>query len=253
MDLDGFEPQTFFMRWKTTPKLSGTHSEYKQLALSCIKHGPGREESERIGQYGYDMRTSSAGIALALLLSSFVRAQSAYGLPIRVGATSAEVEKVLGKPSETIVVGNDEHAGHAGHAGMSNKSVDHVSVYEWYDSAGIVGTFSEGKLTEIKIFPDTDYPNFVAYAGSIVNDVTLRDVRKTILEKLGRPTKIEDEPIAEGTNPDTPVINPQQSRYFWSMNGFTLQVTVLSQPKLIRQAGPLVIPKDSIIAVIVSK
>jgi hypothetical protein len=191
------------------------------------------------------MRTSPLGIALALLPSSFVRAQSSYGLPIRLGATSAEVQKVLGKPTETVVPENDEHTGHAG---MSN-----ISVYQWYDSAGIVGTFTGGKLTEIRIFPDTDYPNFVAYAGSIVKDMTLRDIRKTVLEKLGRPTKIDDEPIAEGTNPDTPVINPQQSRYFWSMNGFTLQVTFLSQPKLIRQAGPLVTPKDTIIAVIVSK
>jgi hypothetical protein len=192
-----------------------------------------------------DMRTSPLGIALALLLSSFVRAQASYGLPIRLGATSAEVQKVLGKPTETVAPENDEHTGHAG---MSNMSVD-----QWYDSAGIVGTFTGGKLTEIRIFPDTDYPNFVAYAGSIVKDVTLRDMRKTVLEKLGRPTQIDDEPIAEGTNPDTPVINPQQSRYFWSMNGFTLQVTFLNQPKLIRQAGPLVIPKDTIIAVIVSK
>lgn len=191
------------------------------------------------------MRTSSLRIALALLLSSFVRAQSPYGLPIRLGATSAEVEKVLGKPTETVVLENDEHTGHAG---MSNISID-----QWYDSAGIVGTFTGGKLTEIKIFSDTDYPSFVAYAGTIVKDVTLRDMKKTVLEKLGRPTKIDDEPIAEGTNPDTPVINPQQSRYFWSMNGFTLQATFLSQPKLIRQAGPLVIPKDTIIAVIVSK
>lgn len=197
-----------------------------------------------------DMRTRPLGIALALLLSSFVHAQSSYGLPIRLGATSAEVQKVLGKPSETVVLENDEHTGHAG---MSNVSVDRMSVDQWYDSAGIVGAFTGGKLTEIRIFPDTDYPNFVAYAGNIVKDVTLRDVRKTVLEKLGRPTKIDDEPIAEGTNPDTPVINPQQSRYFWSMNGFTLQVTFLSQPKLIRQAGPLVIPKDAIIAVIVSK
>lgn len=192
-----------------------------------------------------DMRTSPLGIALALLLSSFVHAQSSYGLPIRLGATSAEAQKVLGKPTETVVLGNDEHTGHAG---MSSISVD-----QWYDSAGIVGTFTGGKLTEIRIFPDTDYPNFVAYTGNIVKDVTLRDIRKTVLEKLGRPTKIDDEPIAEGTNPDTPVINPQQTRYFWSMDGFTLQVTFLSQPKLIRQAGPLVIPKDAIIAVIVSK
>ena len=201
------------------------------------------------------MRTSPLGIALALLLSSFVRAQSSYGLPIRLGATSAEVQKVLGKPTETVVPENDEHSEHAGMSSRSvdHMSVDHMSVDQWYDSAGIVGTFTAGKLTEIRVFPDTDYPNFVAYAGRIVKDVTLRDIRKTVLEKLGRPTKIDDEPLAEGTNPDTPVINPQQTRYFWSVDGFTLQVTFLSQPKLIRQAGPLVIPKDTIIAVIVSK
>ena len=196
------------------------------------------------------MRTSPLGIALALLLSSFVRAQSPYGLPIRLGATSAEVQKILGKPTETVVPEYDEHAGHTG---MSHMSVNPMSVEQWYDSAGIVGTFTGGKLTEIRIFPDTDYPNFVAYAGRIVKDVTLRDIRKTVLEKLGPPTKIDDEPLAEGTNPDTPVINPQQTRYFWGMNGYTLQVTFLSQPKLIRQAGPLVIPKDTILAVIVSK
>ena len=201
------------------------------------------------------MRTSPLGIALALLLSGLVQAQSPYGLPIRLGATSAEVQKVLGKPTETVVPENDEHSEHAGMSSRSvdHMSVDHMSVDQWYDSAGIVGTFTGGKLTEIRIFPDTDYPNFVAYPGNIVKDVTLRDTRKTVLEKLGRPTRIDDEPIAEGTNPDTPVINPQQSRYFWTMSGFTLRVTFLSQPKLIRQAGPLVIPKDSIIAVIVSK
>jgi hypothetical protein len=197
-----------------------------------------------------DMRISPLGIVLALLLSSFVRAQSPYGLPIRLGATPAEVQKVLGKPTETVLPEYDEHTGHTG---MPNMIMDPMSVEQWYDSAGIVGTFTAGKLTEIRVFPDTDYPNFVAYAGRIVKDVTLRDVRKTVLQKLGRPTKIDDEPLAEGTNPDTPVINPQQTRYFWSMNGFTLQVIFLSQPKLIRQAGPLVIPKDTILAVILSK
>jgi hypothetical protein len=197
-----------------------------------------------------DMRISPFGIVLALLLSSFVRGQSPYGLPIRLGATPAEVQKVLGKPTETVVPEYDEHTGHTG---MPNMIMDPMSVEQWYDSAGIVGTFTAGKLTEIRVFPDTDYPNFVAYAGRIVKDVTLRDVRKTVLQKLGRPTKIDDEPLAEGTNADTPVINPQQTRYFWSMNGFTLQVIFLSQPKLIRQAGPLVIPKDTILAAIVSK
>src|SRR5580765_6953388 len=142
-----------------------------------------------------DMRFSPLAIALALLLSSLVRAQSSYGLPIRLGATSAEVQKVLGKPTETVGPENHEHAGHAG---MSNTSVDHMTVDQWYDSAGLVGTFTGGKLTEIKIFPDTDYPNFVAYSGNIVKDITLRDIRRTVLEKLGRPTKIDDEPIAEG-------------------------------------------------------
>ena len=201
------------------------------------------------------MRTSPSGIALALLLSGLVQAQSPYGLPIRLGATSDEVQKVLGKPTETVVLEDDDHTDHAGMSNLSadHMNIDHVSIDKWYDSAGIVGNFTGGKLTEIRIFPDTDYPNFVAYPGNIVKDVTLRDTRKTVLEKLGRPTRIDDEPIAEGTNPDTPVINPQQSRYFWTMSGFTLRVTFLSQPKLIRQAGPLVIPKDSIIAVIVSK
>ena len=122
------------------------------------------------------MRTGTVGIALALLLSSFLRAQSSYGLPIRLGATSAEVEKVLGKPTETVVPENHEHTRHAS---MSNTSVDHMSVDQWYDPAGIVGTFTGGKLTEIKIFPDTDYPDFVAYAGNIVKDVTLRPRRLT--------------------------------------------------------------------------
>ena len=117
----------------------------------------------------------------------------------------------------------------------------------------ITPTFVRGAVQQYLNPGLADYPNFVAYAGRIVKDVTLRDVRKTVLQRLGRPTKIDDEPLAEGTNPDTPVINPQQTRYFWSMNGFTLQVIFLSQPKLIRQAGPLVIPKDTIIAVIVSK
>lgn len=114
-----------------------------------------------------DMRTRPLAIALALLLSSFVREQSSYGLPIRLEATSAEVQKVLGKPTETVVPENDEHTGHEG---MSNMRVDPMRLDQWYDSAGIVGTFTGGKLTEIRIFPDTDYPNFVAYAGNIVKD-----------------------------------------------------------------------------------
>ena len=124
---------------------------------------------------------------------------------------------------------------------------------EWYDSKGIVASFNAGKLVAIMLLQDTVYTSFIPYPGTIAGGVTLSDSKKTILEKLGPPTRIEEETLPEGTNPDRPVINPQQDRYYWSFNDFTVQVTFLKQPRLIKEEGPVIVPRDSVILVLVSK
>ncbi len=203
-----------------------------------------------------EMRTNPYAVAVVLLLSGFIRAASPDGLPIRLGSTSAEVRKVLGEPTEIVEPPPPEtgtgHDGHEGHQGMASHK-DMESVDEWYDSAGILGTFSGGKLNAISLLKESDYPSFVPYSGTIVKGVTLQDSKKAILEKLGAPTKIEDETLAEGTDPDRPVINPQHSKYFWRIDDYTVEVTLLNQARLIREAGSVTLPKDTILFIIVSK
>jgi len=200
-----------------------------------------------------EMKTNPYAITVALLLSGFIRAASPDGLPIRLGSTSAEVRKVLGEPTD-IVEPQAPGAG-TGHEGQQGIASDKEmrSVYEWYYSAGILGTFSCGKLTAISLFKETDYPSFVPYSGTIVKGVTLQDSKKAILEKLGAPAKIEDETLAEGTDPDRPVITPQQSKYFWRIDDYTVEVTLLNQARLIKEAGPITLPKDTILFIRVSR
>jgi hypothetical protein len=186
------------------------------------------------------MRTSSVIIATALILSGCSRAaSSSYGLPVQLGSTTAEVRKILGEPSDIVAM-----PGHEGMTGMGD---------EWYDSKGIVGSFDADRLIAIMLLQDATYSAFMPYTGTIVGGVTLSDSKKTILEKLGPPTRIEEEKLPEGTDPDRPAINPQQDRYYWSLKDFTVKVAFLKQPRLIREEGPVIVPRDSVILVLVSK
>src|SRR5437016_3843862 len=153
------------------------------------------------------MRISALVVAHALLLFGCDRLASQsisqYGLPVRLGSSPAEVRKVLGQPEASDQDGNETGP-----------------LVEWYDSSGIVGTFSKGKLISMMLPRDTVYPDFVSYARTIVNGVTLNDSKKTVLQKMGRPTKVEEEKLPDGTNPDVPVGSAEQSKYSWRVKDF---------------------------------
>jgi hypothetical protein len=185
------------------------------------------------------MKKSALVIAAGLLLPGLSPAASQYGLPVRLGSSPAEVRKILGQPNEVIAA-----PGHEGMQGMGD---------EWYDSSGILAGFKNGKLASITLFRGSDYKEFVPYEGPIINGVKLSDSKKVILEKMGKPTKIEEERLGDGTDPDRPVVNPQRSTYYWRSSDYTLKVIFLFQAQLISEVGPITVPKDTVLFMIVYK
>ena len=109
-----------------------------------------------------------------------------------------------------------------------------------------------GKLTAITLVRDTEYKGFIPYPGTVVQGVTLTDSKKTVLEKLGSPTKVEDENLPQGTNPDVPVKFAQWSKYYWRFHDYAVQISFLNQAQRVGDAGAFW-PRDSVILVVVSK
>ena len=144
----------------------------------------------------------------------------AYGLPITLGASFSEVREILGRPNE--VVKPPKVLGEA-----AGQDIDNLTL-EYFYSSGIVGRFDREKLFGITLNTHSDYQGFLIYSGSVVNGVKLTDRKETILSKLGKPTKIEDD-LSMTVDPDVPVVWPKESRYYWRFADYTVQVDFLRQ------------------------
>jgi hypothetical protein len=160
-----------------------------------------------------------------------------WGLPVQLGQTSTEVRKVLGRPTEVVDAKT-----------MKKYDIDWDGEYaiEYFYSSGIVGRFDHRKLFAITINTYSDYPGFLLYTGPIVNDVTIKDAKADVIEKLGKPTKIESDSLEPATDPNIPVVWPKMSHYFWRFEGFAVQVDFVNQAQSIDDRKAIVRPKDAI-------
>jgi hypothetical protein len=124
---------------------------------------------------------------------------------------------------------------------------------EWYYSSGIVGVFDRDRLTRITLNTYTDYQGFLVYTGMVVNGVTLTDSKQTILQKLGRPSKIENDELESGTDADVPVVWPKESRYYWRFKDYLVQASFLNQAQTVSEKEHVTFPKDKLTQITVTK
>ena len=188
---------------------------------------------------------------LGLLLCTFGCNGAApnYGLPIALGSTSDDVRKLLGAPTaryRPATTGDTVET-------IQNVGKNAEIVIEWYYSSGIVGSFNRDRLSTITLFTYSDYRGFLVYSGTVVNGVRLADSKQSILDKLGKPTKVESEPLDAGTNPDVPELWPKESRYYWHFKNYTLEATFLNQAQNVSEKEKLTFPKDKLIAITLTK
>lgn len=182
-------------------------------------------------------------VATVLLTSCIGWRAPEWGLPVVLDQSTAEVRNILGVPDAVINPGDNwkdvpKHL---------HRYVSPTMNVEWYYSSGIVGTFVDGRLTEVFVPPPhTDYQGFIPYAGTIVNGVKLTDTKQTILRKLGEPTKVEEEPLELGTDPDVPVVWPAESRYYWRKVKYTVRIDFLRQAQSLNETQKLTSPRDAV-------
>lgn len=122
---------------------------------------------------------------------------------------------------------------------------------ELFYSSGIVSRFHKNKLYGITINSHGSYRGWIDYKGKIVNGITLADTYNNVLQKLGEPTKVEDEPIIESKdNIDKPVIFPAIRSCYWRLKDFTIQIDFLRQAQSMSKG---IVPSGSISIVAVYK
>jgi hypothetical protein len=123
----------------------------------------------------------------------------------------------------------------------------------WYYSSGIVGSFDHGRLFGIGLPTFCDYQGFLIYSGQVVDGVKLTDSKETILKRLGKPAKVESDPLEKGTDPNVPVAWPKEGRYYWRFKDYTLEATFLEQAQSVSVRGDLTWPKDRLTAIYIKK
>jgi hypothetical protein len=163
---------------------------------------------------------------------------SEYGLPIALGSSSDDVRRVLGSPDESF----------------KKPQNDRLTI-EWYYTHGIVTTFERDRLTVISL-PNgklIDYPGFLAYSNEIIRGLRLTDKKQTILDTLGKPTKIEADDLPVGTDPDVPEVWPSESRYYWRLTNYAVEVDFLNQAQSVNTRKKLMLPKDTVTSIVVTK
>jgi WD40 repeat protein len=172
-----------------------------------------------------------------------------WGLPIKLGQTSADVSQALGKPTEIVNA-----------AIMHRKTGDDYSdvfpagrELRYYYSAGIVGAFEADKLVEIILNPRSDYKGFIPYSGAIVDNFKLTDAKDEILRKLGKESELKEDPLEAGTDRDKPVVWPAETHYHWRRAGYIVEVDFLRQAQSVDEKKHLTMPKDSVAVVSVYK
>jgi hypothetical protein len=196
---------------------------------------------------------SLAAAAAALMLWHHHQSWE-YGLPVTIGSSSAEVERVLGPPTQTLDYDKElskesediQRTVGGGHAGV---------IVNWYYTRGIVGSFKDGRLISIGVSPDNGdtYKGFLAYTGVIVRGLRITDNKETIFRTLGKPAKIESDGLPQGTDPNVPVVWPKGSRYYWRLRDCVVEVDFLDQAQSVDEEKHLTLPKDSVIAFQITK
>jgi hypothetical protein len=186
---------------------------------------------------------------LCLSLWSCGMAGKQYGLPVTLGSSSDKVRSTLGAPTERYRPGTANDTIES----IQNVPRDAETVLEWYYSSGIVGQFSRDKLSSITLFASADYKGFLPYTGTVIKGVRLTDTKQAVLDKLGKPTKVDNEPLPAGTNPDEPTVWPKESNYYWHFEEYTLKATFLDQAQLVKDDPKLVLPKDKLTSLILTK
>jgi hypothetical protein len=176
------------------------------------------------------------------------RQSEEWGLPITLGQTSAEVRQVLGTPNEIV----NPYA-EARKAGLSLPLSEASLTLQYFHSSGIVCRFDGNRLFGVTLNPWSDYKGFIPYSGAVVNSIKLTDSKDEILRKLGKETKIEEDPLEIGTDRDKPVVWPAGTRYYWRRAGYTVQVDFLRQAQSISRDPLLNRPKDAVSVILVYK
>lgn len=169
--------------------------------------------------------------AALLLLGCHYRASAEYELPITLGSSSSDVRRVLGSPQYSFKSPKDERL-----------------TIEWYYTHGIVATFERDQVNEIVLHNGAlvDYQGFLPYTDEIVRGLRLTDTKKRILEVLGKPTKVESDDLAPDVDPNTPVVWPKESRYYWRLASCTVEVDFLNQAQSVSKGKHITLPKDSV-------
>lgn len=184
-------------------------------------------------------------LAAALLLGC--HHSSEYGLPVALGSSSDDVRRVLGSPNESYEKPKEEWTT----ALASNERL----TIEWYYTHGIVATFERDRLTAISL-PNgklIDYQGFLAYSNEIIRGLRLTDKKQKILDTLGKPTKIENDDLPAGTDPNVPEVWPKESRYYWRLTKYTVEVDFLNQAESVNEKKGLTLPKDSVTTITITK
>ena len=186
----------------------------------------------------------TATLLLISLFASIGYSQSPqYSLPVTLGLSSGEVRAILGPPKEIVNPSNFE-------GNFLGKDDDNFTLQYFY-SSGIVGRFDHGNLFGITLNPRSTYRGFLIYSGPIVNSVRLVDDKETILSKLGKPTKIENDALDPGVDPNVPVVSPKESRYYWRFSDFAIQVDFLRQAQ--KLDGTHTLPRNAVTLIQVYK
>jgi hypothetical protein len=97
------------------------------------------------------------------------------------------------------------------------------------------------------------YPGFLAYSNEIIRGLRLTDTKQKILHALGKPTKIETDELSAGTDPSVPVVWPKESRYYWRLADYTLEVDLLNQAQSVSDEKGLTLPMDSVARILITK
>jgi len=173
-----------------------------------------------------------------------------YALPIALGSSVDEVRKTLGGPTEIIRDSDRRRRLQESHVDPSLIPTTDNTI-EWYYSSGIVATFDRDRLFEITLPSRAPYQAFIVYKGEVVNGVRLADVKGVVINKLGQPDKIEDDPLAPDVDPNVPEVWPKESRYYWRFKDYAVEVRFLRQAQ--KLDATRVLKNDAIVSIDLKK
>ena len=167
-----------------------------------------------------------------------------WELPIVLGATREAVHDRLGPPQEILSAASvrEKYPELEGEIGGVNN--------EYFYSSGLVTRVHNNKVFGITINAHAAPRGWVVYQGKIVNGVTLSDTYDSIVKKLGKPTKVEEEIIEESkSNLNQPVVFPAERRCYWRADTYTVQINFLRQAQSVAEGNS--VPRGAISSVLV--